>query len=216
MLLFSGGRDSTIAAVRLSSVVDGLTLVTVTSEHLAGIDAVRRRLDELKPYLPRNTKWLHVKQPEILPGNQLFRAPTCLPCHCFYTAVGITLAERLNANSLAFGYTGYQADWPEQAPYAIERLAWVLSTRGIRLVLPVYDITKRSDAIMELTKYCLSVDALEQKCSRHEFNIELESPRLREEVAAWEQALFLNLEAIARMGIQTTTESFLCDLNDLG
>jgi len=215
ILLFSGGRDSTIAAVRLSSVVERLTLVTITSEHLVGINAVRRRLAELKSYLPWNTKWLHVKQPEMLPGNQLFRAPTCLPCHCFYTAVGITVTERLNVSSLAFGYTGYQSDWPEQAPYAIECLGYVLSSRGIRLVLPVYDISKKSDAITELTRYCLSVDALEQKCSQHESNIELEPSRLREEVAAWERVLLLNLEAIARVGIQTITESFLGDLNDL-
>jgi hypothetical protein len=216
ILLFSGGRDSTIAAVRLSSIVERLTLVTITSEHLVGIDAVRRRLAELKSYLPWSTKWLHVKQPEVLPANQLFRAPTCLPCHCYYTAVGITLAERLNADSLAFGYTGYQSDWPEQAPYAIERLAYVLSSRGIHLMLPVYDISKKSDVITELTNYCLSIDALEQKCMRQQLNVVLESSHLKGEIAVWEKVLLEIIEVPGGLQIETIAESCLSNLKDLG
>ena len=217
VLLFSGGRDSTIAAVRLTPIVERLVLVTVTSEHLAGIDAVRRRLLELKQHLPASTKWLHIHQPTTLPVGQLFKAPTCLPCHCMYTAIGIILAERLNANSLAFGYTRYQSDWPEQTLYAIERLTGVLTSRKIRLVLPAYNIASKSDAIAELTRYHLSPEALEQKCSRQEFNVDtLEPSHLKDEIAVWEQVLLETLEALGGNEIETIAESFLGDLHDLG
>lgn len=56
VLLFSGGRDSTIAAVRLSRSFERLFLVTITSEHLIGIASVRRRLSELKSRLPQTTR----------------------------------------------------------------------------------------------------------------------------------------------------------------
>jgi hypothetical protein len=68
VLMFSGGRDSTIAAVRLSRVVSELILVTVTSSHLVGIDRVRQRIAELRPILPRGSTWLHVGVPSGRPG----------------------------------------------------------------------------------------------------------------------------------------------------
>jgi hypothetical protein len=40
VLLFSGGRDSTISAIKLSAFFERLILVTVTSQHLVGMDAV--------------------------------------------------------------------------------------------------------------------------------------------------------------------------------
>jgi predicted subunit of tRNA(5-methylaminomethyl-2-thiouridylate) methyltransferase len=209
VLLFSGGRDSTIAAVRLSSLFERLILVTVTSEHLVGMDSVRQRLAELKSHLQETTQWLHVLQPTAMPSDQLFRAPTCLPCHRSYAAIGTIVAERFNADSLAFGYTRYQSAWPEQTPYAVERLTHVLAARRIRLELPVYDIASKSEAVAELAKYRFSTGALEQKCLRQQFNIMLEPSRLKAEIAIWEQTLIEALAASSKLRIEILAESAL-------
>src|SRR5438552_11850009 len=52
LLMFSGGRDSTLAALRLHHGRVPLRLVTVTSSHLTGINLVRRRLSELSKIPP--------------------------------------------------------------------------------------------------------------------------------------------------------------------
>jgi predicted subunit of tRNA(5-methylaminomethyl-2-thiouridylate) methyltransferase len=63
LLMFSGGRDSTIAAVRLAKRFTDLTLVTVSSDHLVGISAVKRRIEQIKPHLSSESEWLQVDQP---------------------------------------------------------------------------------------------------------------------------------------------------------
>lgn len=212
VLLFSGGRDSTLAAVRLARTGAILTLVTVTSTHLVGIDAVRSRLSELKPHLPGTTVWMHVVQPTDLPEDPGLRSPTCLPCHQSYAATGAVMARRFNARRLAFGYAGYQSDWPEQGPDAICRLTALLAQQGIELVLPVYDLDTKEAAVDELKAYGLSPIALEQKCLQQQFNIPLSATSLEDELAGWERALVATLSSIDRLSIRIITQSSLADL----
>lgn len=215
VLLFSGGRDSTLAAVRLSPVFERLILVTVTSGHLIGIEAVQRRLDELKLHLSANTRWINILQPQAMPSDHLFQAPTCLPCHRSYTAIGTMVAEGLNADSLAFGYTEYQSDWLEQTLHATECLTRVLASRGINVLLPVYDIASKSDAIAELERYGLSSVALEQKCLQQQFNLAGDPSQIKEEIAAWEQALIEALNDLSRLRIETLADTTLGEFSSL-
>src|SRR5690242_13839333 len=83
VLMFSGGRDSSIAAVRLSQQFAKLVLVTVTSDHLVGYDLVRSRLRELRQHLSPDTLCIRVLQPVGLAELNSLR-PTCLPCHRDY------------------------------------------------------------------------------------------------------------------------------------
>ena len=98
--MFSGGRDSTLAAIRLSQQFDRLLLATITSDHLVGIDSVRRRLTELAPLLPPGSEWLHVldthANPAVAPrkgylggGKQVGRwlAPETRPVSSGHNAV---------------------------------------------------------------------------------------------------------------------------------
>ena len=148
-------------------------------------------------------------------GDQLFQAPTCLPCHRSYTALGTLVAEQLGTDALAFGYTRYQSAWPEQTPYAIERLTCVLASRGIRLELPVYDIASKAEAIAELARYCLSTESLEQKCLQQQFNVALDPAQLKEEIVIWEHALRETLAASNQFQIETVSKIALKDLSDL-
>ena len=68
-------------------------LVTVTSTHLVGMEQVRQRLKELARLLPKDTPWIHVRQPEELKTDTSFYDRTCLPCHHAYVVVSPWLRE---------------------------------------------------------------------------------------------------------------------------
>src|SRR5688572_28129822 len=125
VVMVSGGRDSTLAAVRLAQTGDRLVLVTVTSGGLKGIDRVSKRVSELQLLLPDNTCWVHVRFPED--SNKSEAAKTCLTCHQAYIVAGVLAAEKFNATNIALGYTGYQSGWAEQTPYAIGKLNDILT-----------------------------------------------------------------------------------------
>jgi hypothetical protein len=189
ILMFSGGRDSTLAAVRLANAGYDLTLVTITSDHLFGIEAVKRRLAEMKNLLPGATEWLRIRQPSELQTDTSFYEQTCLPCHHAYVVVAGAVAASLDIANLAFGYATYQGTWPEQTPLATSRLGVVLDDLGIRLLLPVYDIASQSAAEDELRSIGLSALALEQKCSRQVTNVELPEDQLQSQISLWEKAI---------------------------
>jgi len=185
VLLFSGGRDSAIAATRLARTFSKLTLVTVTSEHLIGIEAVHERLRELRRLVPV-AEWLHVAQPR-LNGNRDHEHDhqTCLPCHLAYAAVGAAVTRRGASSDLAFGYVRYQADWPEQTPEAVDLLRHELGLTDRTLHLPVYDLDKKADAVAELARLGLTETALEQKCQLQKFHINLGRKQLRRRLQQW-------------------------------
>lgn len=189
LLMFSGGRDSTLAAVRMAR--DGLpmALVTVSSSHLVGMERVKSRLRELVGLLDNGTPWLHVRQPNELRTDTSFYEQTCLPCHHAYVVVSGVVARSLGITRLAFGYAGYQRDWPEQTPLAVARLTTVLQRHGIALELPVYEVACKEAATAELLALGLSTDALEQKCLRQVRNVALADEKLRSQIALWENAI---------------------------
>lgn len=164
VVMFSGGRDSTLAAVRLHSQAKRVALVTVSSDHLVGIDRVRQRLLELRSILPESTPWIHIISPHSLSERRDLEAFTCLPCHRFYTQAGVLMADDLGAKILAFGYSGYQSWWPEQTPYAVHRLSEELREIDLDLATPVYAVDSKDAAGRELEALNLSPEALEQKC----------------------------------------------------
>jgi hypothetical protein len=201
LLMFSGGRDSTLAAMRMAR--DGLpmTLVTVSSSHLVGIERVKARLSELAGRLDGSTPWLRVRQPAELRTDTSFYEQTCLPCHHAYVVVSGVLARSLGADRLAFGYAGYQRDWPEQTPYAIACLAAVLERHGIALELPVYEVISKEAATAELSALGLSTEALEQKCLRQITNVALADAQLRRQVELWESAIDRSLGRLDEIGL---------------
>ncbi|MEK7529467.1 MAG: hypothetical protein AAB570_00940, partial [Patescibacteria group bacterium] len=182
VLMFSGGRDSTLAALRLHEAGLKPTLVTVTSDHLVGINNVRARLRELKHLLPSDTGWIHVDQPKNLFADKTFYHKTCLPCQHAYVVVAAKIAKSLGGRSIALGYASYQGGWPEQTELATARLKSALNNYGINLLLPVYDLKSKDDAIHHLKRYGLSDAALEQKCQQQVHNITLSQDLLVQQI----------------------------------
>jgi hypothetical protein len=181
--MFSGGRDSSLAALRLSQIYEKLILVTVTVPDLRGIAAVRERLDELSSYLDGKSEWLNVALPNSLETQNLnSRRLSCLTCHHAYIVSGICIAESHGVRDLSVGYTEYQSDWTEQTPYAIDSLKKELLSIGLNLILPVIDIDSKDSAICELQSYGLSADSKEQKCLRQMIDPKLRGDTLTKEV----------------------------------
>lgn len=209
VLMFSGGRDSSIAAVRLARAGFAPTLVTITSDHLLGIASVLRRLGELAVHLPPATRWLRIEQPTDLATDTSFYERTCLPCHHAYVVVASAVARSMRASRLAFGYAGYQADWPEQTPLAVRRLRTLLADYGIELQLPVSDLGSREEAEAELRALGLSPASLEQKCSRQVTNSALDEERLQAQVSLWEEAIRRSMEELDRIPAAITEERTL-------
>jgi hypothetical protein len=209
VVMFSGGRDSTLAAVRLAEQGQPLLLVTVTSSHLVGIDRVSARLSELRTLLPPGTRWLNIRQPEGLIDRYALYERTCLPCHHLYVVVAIRVARTVGAAALAFGYAGYQDAWPEQTPAATSRLADLLANEGITLHLPVYDLRSRSAAIAELEAHGLATASLEQKCLIQTLNVTLTEAKLREQLDVWESAIRMSLSHLQHLNLEVlATECF--------
>ncbi|CAG0933624.1 hypothetical protein RHDC3_02634 [Rhodocyclaceae bacterium] len=198
VLMFSGGRDSTLAALELQRNGFELLLVTVTSNHLIGGERVRRRLRELKHHLPSATQWINVVQPRspiMIPIG--FSDRTCLPCQQAYVLAGYKVLQEDSCHDLALGYASYQSDWPEQTPAATSRLKSVLDKRGVTLHLPVYHIRTKELALRRLADANLSTESLEQKCTKQVTNITLEGAALTEQLDLWESLLTRSLDEVS-------------------
>ena len=207
IVMFSGGRDSTIAALRLNSQGTPVRLVTISSGHLLGIERVRGRIRELQRFLPPSTPWLQVRQPTDLRTDTSFYEMTCLPCHHSYVVVSGVLASLQKVSRLAFGYAKYQSDWPEQTPLAIERLASVLDRHRIRLELPAYDLLSREAAVSTLTELGLTGDSLEQKCIQQISNVTLPPDRLKQQVDLWERSIDESMSRLHEISINIIDET---------
>jgi len=184
VLMFSGGRDSTIAAARLSKTFQHVILITVLFKHLIGIEKVYARIVQLKKLLPKGSEWLQIAQPK-LPITKLLINVTCLPCQQAYVSIGAIIAQRFRISNLAMGYSGYQSSWPEQTPYATSRLKKLLEGFEIRLHLPVYSILKKEDVVNELMRVGVAHESYEQKCLKQSSNIELGGELLASEIDKW-------------------------------
>lgn len=160
--MFSGGRDSTLAALRLHA--SGFTpkLVTVTTSELYGSDQVRRRLEELDR-LDIRFSWMHVRLTDFRADHDRF-PDTCFTCQQAYLAAGASLASKCHISHLSLGYSGYQSSWPEQTPIAVSHLRDTLKDFGYVLHLPVYDVDSKQVVKEELKNWGASTKSLEQKC----------------------------------------------------
>lgn len=189
ILMFSGGRDSTLAALRLHDAGYALKLVTITAGHLFGLSSVEQRLREIATTLPAETEWLQIVQPALRGTQRFFHRQTCLPCQSAYVVVAGNVARQAGIGKIALGYAGYQAGWPEQGLQATRVLKATLRRHGIELVLPVYDIKSRLSAEQELRARGVSELAFEQKCTRQVNNVELEGAELSQQLELWAKAI---------------------------
>ncbi len=129
VLMFSGGRDSTVGALRMHEQGLAPILVTVSSWHLAGIERVQERVREIRRSLSIRLPWLVVRQPGELRVDTSFYEQTCLPCHHAYVVAGAVIA----AKPLASGALGLRSVHPAAMPARnrglIQKPAWCSTER---------------------------------------------------------------------------------------
>jgi hypothetical protein len=194
VLLFSGGRDSTLAAARLAGQCRRLVLLTVSTSHLVGIERVRSRLAELGRLFVGKVDWMHVSLSADALRPTASDLAGCLTCQHAYLAVAAKLAKQMEIETIALGYTAYQSGWVEQSPYAIFRLTEILAKLGKQLLLPVSNIQSKEQAKRELSELGLSENALEQKCSLQQTNDHgLDERAIRTHIDRWAENLDLLL-----------------------
>jgi hypothetical protein len=214
VLLFSGGRDSSIAAVRLGRDYSRVELVTVSTDHLFGINYVIGRLGELKRHLNGATRWYHFSfHGEMETGSELLR--TCLPCHAVYLLAGLQVAAENDIADIAFGYTQYQSSWAEQTAQSRNAISDVIALFGRRAIFPVADLESKEQAIVELRAFGLSELALEQKCLRQQLNEASDQQSLETEIQRWGGSLTTALEVELAKKLRLVRSLALSDIEEI-
>jgi predicted PP-loop superfamily ATPase len=184
VLLFSGGRDSSLAAVALSNRYD-LTLLTLTGEHLTGFDATLKRVNELSRLVSPSTRWFITKSSPV----QQPALRGCMPCQLSAVKAAMQLARQLTATTLATGYSGYQQGWIEQSPEAQDILRDVLRRQGFTLELPCVALSSKEQARNSLTFENMTPDPLEQRCIIQQRNPGLLEPDRIAALETWARIL---------------------------
>jgi diphthamide synthase (EF-2-diphthine--ammonia ligase) len=167
VLLFSGGRDSTLAAIRLGKSFDHVVLVTIMSPHMTGLSKVQSRVEELKRILAVHCEWMLVPETRLVPSGTAGDIG-CIDCHFGYFATAHSIARQLECDSIACGFVRYQSAWVEQTPYAVRRLTELMAEHGTKLLLPVAELVSKEEVEAELKSNLVSADSLELKCSRQQ------------------------------------------------
>lgn len=175
VLLFSGGRDSSLAAVRLIEMGYEIHLLTFDNGAIEGIARSNLRLGEFNEKIKKkiitrkiiNCKELFKKialfdiekDIESLKTNLI-----CMGCKMAMHTISVNYCLKNDIKVIADGYTYYQREWPEQMPKAIEEIRDFHDKYGIEYINPVYDIKSKENAKEKLALHKLSVDSLEGKC----------------------------------------------------
>lgn len=167
VLLFSGGRDSTCAAVRLLNGGHTPLLLTVVDAAVQSDEETWLRVQELQRVLHYGFPWLSIQAPEFyrhMLDQRVVNSPSCLDCFLVRLSVAVVVAKRHKVNTIAAGFTGYQAAWIEQSPAAIDGIKEFLQEYNLTFLLPVHDLTSQEQAKQVLAQQGLLQESFEPRC----------------------------------------------------
>lgn len=167
VLCFSGGRDSSCSALKLINAKKVPLLLTVIDSNVQTDHKTEQRVNEIKTRVSLPFSWVSIRTPifykkmlEIL----TITSPSCLNCFMVKLSVAIVIAKQHSVNTIAAGFTSYQASWVEQSPTAIDEIKKFLSDYGLSLELPVWDIQSKEDACKILSEHSITPKPLEPVC----------------------------------------------------
>ena len=175
VLLFSGGRDSSLAVVRLIEMGYKIHLLTFDNGATEDIAKSNLRLSEYSDEIKKN-----IITRKIINSKELFKKIAlsnietdithfqknliCMGCKMAMHTISLNYCLKNGIKVIADGYTYYQKEWPEQMPKAIDEIKKFHGQYGVKYVNPVYDIRSKEKAKEELDSYELSTNSLEGKC----------------------------------------------------
>lgn len=172
IVLFSGGRDSTLAAVR--TILRGEVPILCLFDSGLGVQRglVSKRLQEL-----RTSVGAHRFEVAKIPVFGLVRTIALLPLvddilhdqvnliplaeSLAMHAAAVVLAKKVNAERIVNGFSGYQSHLPEQGPDAVQRIADFIAEYDIQLDTPLRNVKSVQEVQYELLEYGLSPKSLE-------------------------------------------------------
>ena len=176
VILFSGGRDSSLAVCKLASHEKNLILMNCLNGTTIGTDVIQTRYRDLKERFPSRIKDF-VQVPifglfRTLAISQLERdlkcyktCLVCLGCKMAAHTHAIIFCIENDIKVIADGYNQYQSgDFMEQRPEAIEIMKNFSAEYGILYINPVYDYKNKKEVKYALYDYGISTKSLEGTC----------------------------------------------------
>jgi 7-cyano-7-deazaguanine synthase in queuosine biosynthesis len=171
-VLFSGGRDSSLAACLLANYGTAVHLLTTFNGASVKGDLAKYRYEELREAFPREMK-AHV----IINSFSLFRRIALVNIEEDFAKykknlipVGDALATHTEAivfclkngiSAMASGYTTYESDFPEQMPEVIDVTREFVESYKIRYLTPVLAYDNIDDVKYRLFDFGISTKSLE-------------------------------------------------------
>ncbi|MDH4201509.1 MAG: hypothetical protein OEV87_01270 [Phycisphaerae bacterium] len=167
VLCFSGGRDSSCAALKLLDAKRNPLLITVIDSGIQDDTKTEQRVKELHNNVNSPFSWLSIRVPAFYAkvlGIPILTSPSCFNCFMVKLSVAIILAKKHSIDTIATGFTSYQSAWVEQSPTAIEEIENFLGEYGLKLELPVWNLESKEHACRMLSEYSITPRPLEPKC----------------------------------------------------
>jgi hypothetical protein len=172
LVLFSGGRDSSLAACLLATAGRQVHLLTCDNGVCIGAEVSQHRFVELQQALSHR-----LEGRTVVPSMGLFRRIALQNIEADFARFGknlILLGSQLATHTegivfclarglkcMAAGSTRYQSHFPEQMNVARERLQAFCREFGIEYLLPVGDFSSEDDVKYQLLDYGVSTKSLE-------------------------------------------------------
>jgi 8-oxo-dGTP pyrophosphatase MutT (NUDIX family)/predicted subunit of tRNA(5-methylaminomethyl-2-thiouridylate) methyltransferase len=172
VVLFSGGRDSSLTACLLAKEGYAVHLLTAYNGAVVKGDISDYRYQELRAAFPDN-----IVHREIVPSFSLFRRIAIATIEADFVkyrtnlipvgdavashAEAIVYALKNNIPSVASGFASYENRYPEQTPSVISLLRSFLSEYGLSYLTPVYSYRHVDDVKYALFDFGVSTKSLE-------------------------------------------------------
>lgn len=174
-LLFSGGRDSSLACCVLANKGYKIHLLTFNNGATIRLDLAEHRYKEL------NDKFSDaILRKKIIPSYGLFKDIAlknlekdferyetnliCMGCKLSMHVLSLIYCLENKIHIIADGYTDYQKKWIEQMPEAIEAVRKFHGEYDITYINPVYNEISKEQVKEKLLRFGLSTKSLEGTC----------------------------------------------------
>jgi hypothetical protein len=172
-VMFSGGRDSSLAACLLARNGSPVHLVTTASGlSLGGDDLVQHRVRELREIFPDEiVRWSTLNVAGLIRRiafAEIERDFAEFKCNMLVLgtqlaslSAGVLYCRQHDIRTLVTGYTRYQDDFLEQTGTAVDALIEFCDSLEVTLKLPVYDYESADAVKYDLLDFGASTKSLE-------------------------------------------------------
>lgn len=175
IILFSGGIDSTLTAIKFLEMGYNVNLITYNNGSIQNIDKVKWKIIELiekygsdkifHQYISLSGYFkkyvLDVLTKDIIEYNTNF---VCLGCRLLMHLYTMKLAMKWSITIVADGSNQYQYNFIEQNPLIIKQIQKVYKNQKINYIAPIYYIKSKKEVKEQLIIYTFMPKSVEGNC----------------------------------------------------